>query len=118
MSMGLLVAVVADELEEHARDIIRQEGAQGITILSAGGIGFPEHITFFGLTYRGIESVLLCLLDEETAEQTAERLNRELDLLKPFRGLAFCIPVDHAEGIDWQAIQQHVRAERATRSTG
>lgn len=118
MSMALLVAVVADELEERARDIIRQEGAQGITILSAGGIGFPEHVTFFGLTYRGIESVLLCLLDAETAERTAERLNRELDLLRPFQGLAFCLPVDQAEGIDWRAVQRHVRAERATHSAG
>nr|WP_157092347.1 hypothetical protein [Thioalkalivibrio nitratireducens] len=108
----LLVAVVADELEEAAREIAREEGARGMTLLSARGMNFPEHITFFGLTYLGIETVLAALLDEATAVRIAERMNVELKLLEPFQGLAFCLPVDGTGGIDIDALHRHI-AEHA-----
>jgi len=104
----LLVAVVADELEEAAREIARREGARGMTLLSARGLSFPEHITFFGLTYLGVETVLVALLDEATAARVAERMNVELKLLEPFKGLAFCLPVSGTGGIDIQALRQHI----------
>ena len=104
----LLVAVVADELEEPAREIAREEGARGMTLLPARGMNFPEHITFFGLTYFGIETILVALLDEATAVRVAERMNVELKLLEPFQGLAFCLPVDGTGGIDIEALHQHI----------
>lgn len=106
----LLVAVVADELEERAVAIVREEGGSGVTFLSGRGLSFPEHMTFFGLTYRGLEKVLLCVLDETTAVRAAERLNRELDLLKPFQGLAFCLPVSETGGIDVARIRRDIEA--------
>ncbi|WP_018233807.1 hypothetical protein [Thioalkalivibrio thiocyanodenitrificans] len=105
----LLVAVVADELEERARDILREEGAQGVTILAGRGIGFPEHMTFFGITYRGAESILACVLDGDSAERMAERLNCELELLKPFKGLAFCLAVNRSGGIDLDLVRDAIR---------
>ncbi len=105
---SLLIAAVADELEEAALAIAREEGARGVTILPSRGIGFPEHITFLGVTYRGIGVVLLWVLDGERATRIAGRLNRELDLLRPFQGLAFVAPVDAAGGIDPAAIRQHL----------
>jgi hypothetical protein len=104
----LLVAVLAHELEEAAREIAREEGAGGMTLLSARGMNFPEHVTFFGLTYLGIESVLLALLDEATAVRIAERMNVELKLLEPFQGLAFCMPVSGTGGIDIAALHRHI----------
>jgi len=104
----LLVAVLAHELEEAAREIAREEGACGMTLLSARGMNFPEHITFFGLTYFGIETILVALLDEATAVRVAERMNVELKLLEPFKGLAFCLPVDGTGGIDIDALHRHI----------
>ncbi|MEY6432599.1 hypothetical protein ABC977_09300 [Thioalkalicoccus limnaeus] len=108
MKAKLLVAVVAHELEEAAREIAREEGARGMTLLDARGMNFPEHITFFGLTYLGIETVLVALLDEGTAVRIAERMNLELKLLEPFQGLAFCVPVDGTGGIDIGALHRHI----------
>ncbi len=109
MEANLLVAVVADELEERAREIAREEGARGMTLLNGRGISFPEHVTFFGLTYLGAETVLLAVLGEETATRIAERMNAELKLLEPFQGLAFCMPVDGTGGIDIEALCRHIR---------
>lgn len=108
MRASLLIAVVADELEERAEALALEEGAPGFTVMPAHGLGFPEHMTFFGLTYRGLEKVLLCVLDHETAEAIANRLNVELELLSPFQGLAFCVDLTEADGIDLEAVHRHV----------
>lgn len=110
MTAKLLVAVIADELEERAVQIARDEGARGVTILSGRGIGFPERITFFGLTYRGLTKVLLWVLPEAAADLISERLNCELDLLKPDQGLAFVLPVSETGGIDVEAIRREIAA--------
>ncbi|RLK51065.1 nitrogen regulatory protein P-II family [Alkalispirillum mobile] len=110
MTAKLLVAVIADELEERAIKIAREEGARGVTILSGRGIGFPERITFFGLTYRGLTKILLWVLPEAAADLIAERLNRELDLLRPDQGLAFVLPVSETGGVDVEAIRREIAA--------
>jgi hypothetical protein len=108
LETNLLVAVLADEMEEAAVEIARQEGVRGITLVPAQGLNHPEHITFFGNTYLGLEVVLLMLLDSVTANRVADRMNRELDLLQPFKGLAFCLPVDGTGGIDIDALRRHI----------
>lgn len=117
MKAVLLLAVVADELEERALAIVHEEGADGVTVVPAHGIGFPEHMTFFGLTYRGLEKVLMCVLDHDSAERIANRLNVELDLLAPFQGLAFCLRIDRAEGVDVDAIGRFIAGRRSNRNS-
>ncbi|HSP01473.1 MAG TPA: hypothetical protein VLN90_08440 [Thioalkalivibrio sp.] len=112
MKAVLLVAVVADELEERAEAIIREEGGQGVTILPGRGLGFPEHKTFYGLTYVGLEKILLCPLDDITAERAAGRLNRELELLRPFQGLAFTLKLGATGGMSAYEIRRFIEAER------
>lgn len=112
MEASLLVAVVADELEEQALRIAREEGARGVTILPGHGEGFPEHVTFYGLTYRGVEKIILWVLDETTAERIAARLNDELELTRPWQGLAFALPVSETGGIDPAAIHETIERER------
>ncbi len=117
LGAALLVAVVADNREGQAIEIIRREGPQGVTMIPARGLNFPEHITFFGLTYRGLETVLLALVDETTANRTAERLNKELKLLEPFQGLAFCLPVSGTGGIDIGRVRKALAGDRSGKTS-
>jgi len=114
MNAVLLLAIVADELEERAIEIAQGEGAHGVTVVRAKGRGFPERMTFFGLTHRGLEKALMCVLDRDTAERIATRLNLELDLLAPFQGLAFCLGIDRTEGVDVDAIGRYIAAHRSS----
>jgi hypothetical protein len=107
---SLLVAVLADEVEEAAVEIARQEGVRGLTVLPARGLNYPKHITIFGNTYLGLEVVLLMVLDRMTATRIAERLNKELDLLQPFKGLAFCLPVEGVGGLDATELRKHIES--------
>ncbi|MDD3519145.1 MAG: hypothetical protein PHQ14_12420 [Chromatiales bacterium] len=107
------MAILAHPLEEEAVAIARRHGAKGISILDGRGIGFPEHKTFLGQTYQGLESTLLFLSDEIRAPRIAEALTRELHLLERFNGLAFTLPVDHADGIDIAAMAHFLDDEES-----
>jgi hypothetical protein len=108
VNAALLVAILANSLEEAAREIARQEGCRGMTLLSGRGIPFPEHLTFLGLSYQGVQTILAVLLDEVTACRIVERLNTELRLQEPFQGLAFCIPVEGTGGIEIAVLHQFI----------
>lgn len=108
MEANLLVAVLADDMEEAAIEIARQEGVRGLTVLPARGLNYPEHVTFFGNTYLGLEVALLMVLDRVTAGRLAERLNKELDLLQPFKGLAFCLPLEGVGGLEPGKLRDYI----------
>jgi len=108
MKTLLVVAIVADELQERATQIARQYGAQGITFVEGKGIGFPEHHTFFGLLFQGLEKILIFALDEHRARAAEEALNRELTLEQRFKGLVFSLPVEQAMGMDVEKMAAHL----------
>jgi len=108
MKTLLVVAVVADELQERATAIAKQHGAQGITYVDGRGIGFPEHHTFFGLVFQGQEKLLIFALDERRARAAEEALNRELVLEQRFKGLVFALPVEEAMGMDVEKMAAHL----------
>ena len=60
----------------------------------------------------GLPTANASLLDEATALRCAERMNLELKLLEPFKGLALCLPVGGTGGIDIAALHRHI-AEHA-----
>lgn len=100
MKFSVLVAILADDLEEKAIDVARASGAGGVTILDARGIGAREKKTFFGLTYEGSQSVLVFVLEKKLSLAVMKNLTRELNLKVDSRGVVFTIPLEHIAGID------------------
>ena len=100
MKFSVLVAIIAEELEDKAIEIAKNKGAGGVTILTARGIGAKEKKTFFGLTYEGRESVLIYILERRLALEVLKALNKELKLEEEDHGIAFTIPIEHLAGID------------------
>jgi len=100
MKFSVLVAIVAEELEDKAIEVAKGAGATGVTILTARGIGAKEKKTFFGLTYEGRESVLIYVLERKLAYEVLKALNKELKLEEEDHGIAFTIPIEHLAGID------------------
>jgi hypothetical protein len=106
MKFSVLVAILAEELEEHAIDVARRAGAGGVTILGGKGIGAKEKKTFFGLTVEGSQSVLVFVLEKKLSVQVLKKISQELDLEKSSRGVVFTLPLEHIAGIDITQIQQ------------
>lgn len=106
MKFSVLVAILAEDLEEQAIDIAKRSGAGGVTLLDGRGIGAKEKKTFFGLTYEGSQSVLVMVLEKKLSLSVLKNLSRELELKNSSRGVVFTIPLEHIAGIDMRQIQQ------------
>lgn len=106
MKFSVLVAILAEDLEEQAIDVAKRAGAGGVTILDARGIGAKEKKTFFGLTYEGSQSVLVMVLEKKLSLTILKDISRELDLKNTTRGVVFTIPLEHIAGIDVGQIHQ------------
>jgi hypothetical protein len=106
MKFSVLVAILAEELEEQAIDVARRAGAGGVTILGGKGIGAKEKKTFFGLTVEGSQSVLVFVLEKKLSVQVLKKISQELALQKSSRGVVFTLPLEHISGIDITQIQQ------------
>jgi len=105
MKFAVLVAIVAEDLEEKAIDSAKKAGAGGVTLLDARGIGAKEKKTFFGLTYEGSQSVLICVLEKKLSLRVMKALTVELELAKHSKGVVFTVPLDHIAGIDTSQIE-------------
>lgn len=99
MTDTFLVAIIDQDREEQALGIAAEEGAADGTVLHGSGMGFPEHMTFLGVTYQGQASVCIWQMDSNLANRIAQRLNLELDLLQPYNGLAFTLDSDALTGM-------------------
>jgi len=99
MKFSVLVAILADEMEDKAVDIAKQAGAGAVTVFGARGIAADSKKTFFGLTYEGSQSVLLAVLEKRLSLQVLKALTRDLSLDTDDRGIAFTVPLEHLGGI-------------------
>lgn len=109
MKFSVLVAILAEEMEDKAIDIARDSGAGAATILNARGLTADSKKTFFGLTYEGAQSVVMFVLEKKLSVKVLKCLTRELDLDNDERGIAFTIPLEHLGGIDTRDVDQFTR---------
>ncbi len=109
MKFSVLVALLAEEMEDKAIDVAREAGAGAVTLLNARGITGKEKKTFFGLTYEGSQSVLLFVLEKKLSLHVLKALTRELGLDDDPRGVAFTIPLEHLGGIQTTEIDKFTR---------
>ncbi|MDX9768029.1 MAG: transcriptional regulator [Ectothiorhodospiraceae bacterium] len=114
MKFSVLMAILAEELEEKAIDIATRSGAGGVTILDARGLGAEVKKTFFGLTYEGSQSVLIFVLEKKLSLSVMKNLAKELNLQAHTKGVVFTIPLEHIAGIDIGQIsrfEEHIKDE-------
>ncbi|QGT78945.1 transcriptional regulator [Guyparkeria halophila] len=106
MRFSVLVAILAEDMEEKAIEVAKAAGAGGVTLLDARGIGAEEKKTFFGLTYEGSQSVLLFVLERSLSLKVMKALTRELELTEHSRGVVFTLPLEHIAGIENRQMQR------------
>ncbi len=109
MKFSVLVAILAEEMEDKAIDVAREAGAGTVTLLHGRGITGKEKKTFFGLTYEGAQSVLIFVLEKKLSLSVLKALTRELGLDDDPRGIAFTFPLEHLGGIDTSEVDQFTR---------
>lgn len=105
MKFSLLVAIVAEDIEEKAIEVARQAGAGGMTIVSARGTGAEEKKTFFGLTYQGSQTLVICILEKKLSLAVMKALTEDLELKEHSKGVVFTVPLEHLAGIDMRQVE-------------
>ena len=106
MRFAMVIAIVADTLEDKAINIAKENGAGGVTLMKGSGIGLNEKKTFFGLTYERAESVLMFILEKKISLKVIKALNRELDLENSGHGMVVSMPLDHVAGIAQNQVEK------------
>lgn len=114
MKFSVVVAIVADELEDDAVRLAKEVGAGGVTTLNARGLGLKEKKTFMGLTYERNESVLIFVLEKKLSLKVIKNISTGLELDKGGHGLVFSLPIEHLSGIN---LSQLVKFEENVKST-
>ncbi len=112
MKFAALVLIVAEELEERAIAVAKEAGAGGMTLFNARGISATEKKTFFGLTYQGSQTMMICILERKLALSVMKALTMELELKKHSKGVAFTVPLEHIAGMDTRQIESFVEQIR------
>jgi hypothetical protein len=105
MKFVVVVAVTPEELEDEAVSRAQAEGAAGITVLAAKGVGAAARKSFFGLTFEGSQSVLVMVVARHVAMGILKAMR---DLLVgddgSSRGLSFSVPVEHVAGLQMEQV--------------
>jgi nitrogen regulatory protein PII len=112
MKFAALILIIAEDMEERAIDVAKKAGAGGMTLLNARGIGASEKKTFFGLTYQGAQSMMICVLERKLSVHVMKALTEELELKKHSKGVVFTMPLEHIAGIDTRQIESFVEQIR------
>ncbi|GHV02493.1 hypothetical protein AGMMS49521_4350 [Campylobacterota bacterium] len=106
MKFSVLVAILANDLEEKAIKVAKDAGAEGVTIISARGIGAIEKKIFFGLTHEGSQSVLVFVMERKLSVTVLKSMSKELELGNNTKGVVFTLPLEHIAGVDLTQIQR------------
>jgi nitrogen regulatory protein PII len=99
MKFSVVVAIVADSIEEATIEVAKKAGATGVTILDGKGRGLKEKKIFFGLTYEEKESILIFVLPNSISTLVLKSIQENLNLTQA-HGLAFSLPIASLAGID------------------
>ena len=112
MKFAALILIIAEDMEEHAISVAKHAGAGGMTLINARGIGASEKKTFFGLTYQGSQTMMMCILERKLALSVMKALTEELELKKHSKGVVFTVPLEHIAGMDTRQIESFVEQIR------
>ena len=106
MNFSIVIAIVDEEIEDRTIDIAKANGAGGVTLLKGRGLGLNEKITFFGLTYERSESVLLFIMEKNSATAVIKAVSEDIEKDKKKHGLIFSMPIENLAGIPHKQLEK------------
>ena len=102
MNLHLILCMVKSEPTDGIVDSAKSVGATGATIINASGVGIHEAKTFFGLTLNAQTDVVLFLVEKHLVETILKEIYKTGKFNEPGTGIAFCLPVEQAIGLESQ----------------
>lgn len=96
----LIVSIVNKGDSDDVVDASKKAGAEGGTILSGRGTGIHEQAKLFNILIEPEKDIVLTLIDRTKTKDVLERINQDVELCKPGKGIAFVLEVEKTIGIN------------------
>lgn len=96
----LIVTIVNKGDSERVIGCTRKLGATGGTIMFGRGTGVHEQTKLFGITIEPEKEIVLTLVERGLTKKVLEAIEKEVELKKPGKGIAFVLEVDRVAGIN------------------
>lgn len=106
MKFAVVMALVAEEIEDSVRDAAAAAGAGGVTVITGRGSGAEEKKSFLGLTYEGTQSILFYILEKHICLKVLKAIKRTIAESKSGDGVAFSLPIEHVTGLDVKQVER------------
>ena len=99
MKFVTLTVITASEYEDKIKNIAKDAGADGATIVQARGGGSGHKESFFALTFEGNQTIMLYILEEKLSKTVLKAINYEVQN-NATNCVAFTSPIGHIVGLD------------------
>ena len=98
-NMKALIIIVNAGFADDIIDAAREVGVRGATIFNARGEG-AHHESILGITVDTEKDLILCVVDEITADKAINVIKEKLGIKTPAHSICFTMPVDKIVGIN------------------
>ena len=105
----VIFAIVNAGFAEDVREVAKENGARGGTILNARGVAGEEAAAFFGITLHADKEILMMVVEKNIRDQVLNAIYKEMGMAKKAKGIAFSLPVSDVAGL----VQHQAPAETA-----
>lgn len=105
MKFVALVVITSAQYEDRLKDVAKEAGAGGGTILQGRGSSLGEKKSFFALTFEGNQSVIIYVLEEKLSRTVLKTINAEIEKTQA-ECVAFTVPISHIVGLDRELIKK------------
>lgn len=97
--MKALFIIISAGYSDMLVNLLREAGAKGATILNSRGEG-ARHESFMGITVDSEKELIVCVVEEETAQRAMKLIKEKMDTQTPIRSVCFTMPIDSLVGIN------------------
>jgi hypothetical protein len=105
MKFVTLTVITASEYEDKIKNIAKEAGADGATIVQGRGGGSGGKQSFFALTFEGNQTVLTYILEEKLSKTVLKAISREIQT-NATNCVAFTSPISHIVGLDRELLKR------------
>ena len=100
-----LMVITSAENEDAIKNIAKDCGADGATVIQGRGSNSGAKKSFFSLTFEGNQTIVNYVLEEKLSKKVLKALNKEI-LNNKTDCLAFTIPIAHIVGLDREVLKK------------
>lgn len=100
-----LMVITSAENEDAIKNIAKDCGADGATVIQGRGSSSGTKKSFFSLTFEGNQTIVNYVLEEKLSKKVLRAINKMI-LDDELSCVAFTMPISHIVGLDREVLRK------------